>query len=68
LVITRNATRDYIDLAALSDRLGAERTWLALKDMDKLYPQDSGESPLRQLLIQLSSPLPYDLDETDLSK
>ena len=36
LIIGRNATRDYIDFAALSDHLGIKKTNEALKDFDKL--------------------------------
>ena len=68
LIISRNATRDYIDFAALSDHLGLEKTNESLKDFDKLYPQEKNASALKQLLIQLSNPLPYDLNETDLTK
>ncbi len=68
LIISRNATRDYIDFVALSDHLGFEKTKEALKDFDKIYPQENNASALRQLLVQLSNPLPYDLKETDLTK
>ncbi len=68
LIISRNATRDYIDFVALSDHLGFEKTKEALKDFDKIYPQENNASALGQLLVQLSNPLPYDLKETDLTK
>ena len=68
LIISRNATRDYIDFVALSEHLGIEKTNESLKDFDKLYPQENDASALKQLLIQLSNPLPYDLRETDLTK
>lgn len=66
LVLTRNATRDYLDTLAMSEVLGDSGTLSALKDFDRLYPQPNGESPLQQLQIQLANPMPYDLDETDL--
>ena len=68
LILKRNATRDYLDFAALSDRLGAHETRAALATFDALYPQTSGESPLMQLQIQLASPTPYDLDEIELAE
>lgn len=68
LVLKRNATRDYLDVAALADRLGDERAALALRPFDALYPQENGESPLQQLHVQLATPLPYDLDDTDLTE
>jgi hypothetical protein len=68
LVLKRNATRDYLDFAALSDRLGDPATINALKNFDELYPQPNGESALMQLQVQLSSPLPFDLDEIELAE
>ena len=68
LILKRNATRDYVDFAALADRLGPEETASALRDFDRLYPQPGGESPLQQLHAQLANALPYDLEETDLSE
>ena len=60
LVLARNATRDFIDFAALAHGLG-ERAIAALARMDQLYPQPRGGSTLQQLLRQLSEPRPYDL-------
>jgi hypothetical protein len=68
LILKRNATRDYLDFAALAERLGPEKTREALVDFDRLYPQPSGESALQQLHVQLANPLPYDLEQTDLTE
>ena len=68
LLLRRNATRDYVDFAALADRMGDAATATSLERFDRLYPQDSGESALQQMLAQLSSPRPYDLDGTVLSE
>lgn len=68
LILTRNATRDYLDFAALSDYLGEAAVADALQSFDELYPQDNGESALQQLQVQLASPVPYDLDEIKLSE
>lgn len=68
LILKRNATRDYLDFAALADQLGDEKTVKALRDLDRLYPQANDESALQQLQIQLANPLPYDLEETRLSE
>jgi len=68
LILKRNATRDYVDFAALADHMGLERAAEALKSLDQLYAQSSGESPLQQLHIQLANPLPYDLEETELNE
>jgi hypothetical protein len=45
-----------------------DRAWLALESMDVLYPPRSGDSPLTQFARQLSNPLPYDLEETNLAE
>ncbi|MDD2676387.1 MAG: hypothetical protein PHP75_02825 [Methylacidiphilaceae bacterium] len=68
LILRRNATRDYVDFLALADHMGGEHAAEALRSFDRLYPQESGESPLQQLQAQLAEPLPYDLAETDLSE
>lgn len=66
LILKRNATRDYLDFAALSERIGPARVKEALAPLDQLYPQVSGESALQQLQVQLANPVPYDLEDTDL--
>lgn len=68
LILTRNATRDYLDFVALATSMGDESAGEALRSFDRLYPQESGESALQQLLAQLASPVPYDLGESDLSE
>ena len=67
LILRPNATRDYLDFAALADRLGDEAA-AALATFDALYPQPSGESSLQQLQAQLAKAMPYDLDDTDLTE
>jgi len=66
LVLKRNATRDYVDLAALTDHLGLTEATHALARFDVLYPQPNGQSATQQLLIQLNEPRPYDLEQTNL--
>ena len=68
LILKRNATRDYLDFAALAERIGSARVTEALASLDRLYPQSSGESAVQQLQVQLSNPMPYDLEDTDLSE
>ena len=68
LILRRNATRDYLDFAALADRLGTGATASALAPFDELYPQDNGESALQQLQSQLANPVPYDLEATNLAE
>lgn len=68
LVLKRNATRDYLDFVALATRIGDSAVIQALKDFDSLYPQENGESALMQLQIQLSNPMPFDLDGLRLAE
>lgn len=68
LILKRNATRDYLDFAALAHRMDDRAAAEALRPFDRLYPQDNGESALQQLQVQLSSPLPYDLEGTEFSE
>ena len=68
LILKRNATRDYLDFAAMAQILGEKGIVDALASLDRLYPQPNGESALQQLQIQLARPMPYDLDDVDLSE
>ena len=68
LILRRNATRDHLDFAAMSYRLGSVATHDALLGFDDLYPQPGGESALQQLQSQLANPMPYDLDQIQLSE
>ena len=68
LILKRNATRDYLDFVALADYIGDDDFVAALRAFDELYPQPNGESALQQLQIQLAQPLPYDLDEVNLTE
>ena len=56
LLLRRNATRDYVDFAALAHRLGEVSTAAAFERFDPLYPQSSGGSALQQMLAQLALP------------
>lgn len=67
LIVKRNATRDYIDFAALFDHMGVERSIIALKAIDSFYPQKDGMPMSQQLSIQLAEPKPWDISKTDLS-
>lgn len=68
LVLKRNATRDYLDTAALVDHLGRSKVVNALQRFNVLYPQINGESALQQMEVQLVSPLPFNLEATELPK
>ncbi len=69
LVLRRNATRDYLDLVALAERLGTEAPHVVLT-LDEFYADQVGAGGARvatQLAKQLAEPLPYDLSEVDLA-
>lgn len=69
LALTRNALRDYIDMAALSSFLGKTKSTEALRSFDDCYRDvyRGGEvSPLLQLARQLADPVPYDLQDIDI--
>lgn len=70
LCLERNATRDYLDLAALAAHMGIDAAGEALWCMDELYPQKSGGASVvrTQLMMQLAAPPPYDLDRIDLAE
>ncbi len=70
LCLERNATRDYLDLAALAAHMGVEAAGEALWRMDELYPQKGGDGWVvrTQLVMQLAAPPPYDLDTVDLAE
>ncbi len=70
LCLDRNATRDYLDLAALASHQGFDAAVMALTPMDYLYPQKNGDTwaVRTQLVKQLADPRPYDLDSVDLAE
>jgi hypothetical protein len=70
LVVDRNATRDYLDVAALSHHIGLETSALALERMSELYAEFAGEGGdmLTSVVVKLSAPDPYDLTDIDLSE
>jgi hypothetical protein len=69
LCLDRNATRDYLDLAALASHMGIDNAVKALWRMDELYPQKNDDpwAVRTQLVMQLAAPPPYDLDTVDLA-
>lgn len=70
LVLRRNATRDYLDVVALADRLGPRASEVALT-LDDYYADQLGPGGRRvatQLAKQLAEPAPYDLSEIDLAR
>ncbi|MFZ5476883.1 MAG: hypothetical protein ACOZNI_08930 [Myxococcota bacterium] len=70
LVLRRNATRDYLDLVAVAERLGPDAAGV-LVGLDEWYADQigpGGERVATQLAKQLAEPRPYDLSEVDLPR
>jgi hypothetical protein len=70
LVVERNATRDYLDVAALSHHLGMTESIAALEHMNELYADFAGEDGdlLSSVAVKLANPDPYDLTDVDLTE
>ena len=69
LIVQRNATRDFLDVAAIAGRLTDGEVLVALASMDRLYPQTGDPGAVRQQLMrQLALPRPYDLDTVRLDE
>ena len=70
LCLIRNATRDYLDCAALVDRLGKDASVSVVLAMDDYYADQIGPGGRRlaaQVARQLAEPLPDDLSSVDLA-
>lgn len=67
LVVRRNQTRDYLDLAALSEHLGLDRAAVTLAHIDDYYADQhkGGDGVASQLVRQLSDPQPADRSVTE---
>jgi hypothetical protein len=70
LTVERNATRDYLDVAALSHHLGTRKSVVALEPMNSLYGDlsDQRGDVLTLVVTKLASPDPYDLTDVDLTE
>jgi hypothetical protein len=69
LCLIRNATRDYLDVVALAERLGPDAAAEVVLSMDDYYADQQGEGGRRvatQVAEQLAEPRPDDLAEVDL--
>jgi hypothetical protein len=63
LIVRRNQVRDYLDVAALSDRYGIPRSAAVLARIDQYYADQRGpdaEGVATQLARQLAEPRPAD--------
>ncbi len=66
MILVRNATRDYLDVAALADRLEIVEAGRVLSHLDDYYESANGPV-VTQLIKQLAEPAPRDLGTTDLT-
>ncbi len=69
LCLTRNATRDYLDLTALSDRMGLAQAAKVLGALHEYYADQhgpAGRGVATQVAKQLAEPIPFDLGAVDL--
>lgn len=66
LIVRRNRTRDYLDVAALADRYGLGRAALVLAAIDDYYSDqhEAGDGVAAQLQAQLAEPRPKDRSTT----
>lgn len=66
LLVTRNQTRDYLDVAALADRIGLEKAAAVLRGIDDYYDDVNSlpEAVATQLVRQLADPRPRDAEVT----
>lgn len=62
LVVKRNMTRDYLDCAALSDRIGVQAAARVLSEIDDYYADQigAGEGVATQVARQFADPRPKD--------
>ncbi len=67
LIVRRNQTRDYLDLAALSEHLGLDQAAATLARIDDFYADQHGDGDgvASQLVRQLSEPRPADRSVTE---
>jgi hypothetical protein len=66
LLATRHTVRDYLDTVVLFERLGEQGVIDALGPFDAIYRQDSGASPLAEVVERLAGAAPADRAEIDV--
>jgi hypothetical protein len=66
LIVRRNQTRDYLDVAALTDRYGLPNSAAVLARIDEYYADQhrEGRGVAAQLVRQLADPRPKDISVT----
>jgi hypothetical protein len=66
LLGTRHTVRDYLDAVVLLERLGAAAACEAFVPFDEIYRQESGASPLVEVVERLGAAAPSDVVAIDL--
>jgi hypothetical protein len=66
LLATRHTVRDYLDTVVLFERLGDTAAREAFVSFDELYRQETGASPLVEVVERLAAAAPSDVPEIDL--
>jgi hypothetical protein len=66
LLATRHTVRDYLDTVVLLERLGEAGVPGALTPLDEIYRQETGASPLVEVIERLAAAAPSDAPEVDL--
>jgi hypothetical protein len=66
LLATRHTVRDYLDTVVLLDRLGEAATREAFAPFDEIYRQETGASPLVEVVERLTAAAPSDAPAIDL--
>lgn len=66
LVVRRNQTRDYVDVAAVCDRIGVDAAAVVLSHLDEYYADQnhSADGVATQVARQLAEPRPKDVSVT----
>jgi hypothetical protein len=67
LLATRHTVRDYLDTVVLLERLGAANVNAAFASFDEIYAQESGASPLVEVVERLGVADPSDRTDVDLA-
>jgi hypothetical protein len=67
LLATRHTVRDYLETVVLLERLGEGGVTEAFAPFDELYAQESGASPLVEVVERLGAAAPSDRAEVDLA-
>jgi hypothetical protein len=67
LLATRHTVRDYLDTVVLLERLGEAAAREAFTSFDEIYRQETGASPLVEVVERLTAAAPSDAPEIDLA-